>query len=67
MPFLGSHLTGWVLYAGQGGMMIWQEFVSGFVAETWGRTRVRTMTDAPKEINVVWRDCRAKPIKNERI
>ena len=47
--------------------MTWQEFVSGFVAETWGRTRVRTMTDAPKEIKVVWRDCRAKPIKNERI
>jgi len=29
-------------------------------------TRVKTRTDAPNKTKVVWRDCRAKPIKNER-
>lgn len=29
MPLLGNHLTGWVLYIGQGGMMTWQTFMKG--------------------------------------
>lgn len=27
VPLLGNHFTGWVLYAGQGGMMTWQEIM----------------------------------------
>jgi len=39
----------------------------GLLAKPRRRTRVRARTDAPNKTKVVWRDWRAKPIKNERI